>query len=187
MATSRKAQDQSTDDNSGKELVPQTFSREELGAIQSFEDAVRLAAATFGTVTQAHEEPLLGDGFRVATEDDKMRLIGVPLFLLDWAFRISDYGQEDWVSVHAIQPGSNNEAIKWIINDGGTGIARDLREYTVKTGRMGGLQVRNGLRVSKYFIDSDTKEALTKQQVREYQISGKGMSPAATFYLDTSA
>jgi len=177
------------DTDTGKAVVlSTTFTKEEYGMIDSFDAAMDLATRTFGDVVAAHEQPLLGDGFRVADEDDKLMLIGVPLLLLDWSFKDSDYGQDqDWVLIHAVQRGSNGEALKWVISDGGTGIAHDLQEFTNKTGRTGGLAVKRGLRKSDYFIDPDTKKTLTKAQVREYMVAGKKTAPAATFYLDTSA
>lgn len=173
----------------GKAVVVSTvFSKEELGLIDSFDAAMDLVTRTFGDVLAAHEQPLLGDGFRVADDSDKESLIGVPLLLLDWQFKASDFGQDqDWVLIHAVQRGTNGEAIKWLLSDGGTGIAHDLQEWTKKTGRAGGLGVKNGLRKSDYFIDPDTKKTLTKAQVREYMVTGKKTAPATTFYLDTSA
>lgn len=168
------------------ELAPSQFSREELQGIESFDDAVRLALSTNGTVVNAHQTPELGDGFRVADEAAKRRLIGVPLLLLEWTFRPGDYA-DDYVSVRAISQDENGNTRKWIINDGSTGIARDLRDFQTKTGRTGGLMVRNGLRVSDYHIDAETREPITRNEYREYQASGKKAAPAATFYLDTSA
>jgi hypothetical protein len=176
---------------SGQEVEKvRIFNSEQLGAIDSFDAAMALATAQFGDVLLAHEQPLLGDGFKVATEADKHRLCGVALLFLDWTFQPSDYGQDrDWVFIHAVQRGDDGKAVKWIISDGGTGIAVDLQEFTAKTGRVGGLAVKNGLSYSKYYIDDDTKEALSKAEVRQYMTSGKGakLVEAGTFYLDTSA
>lgn len=203
MSASRKASVTGTPEESAPEVMSEreigkalggevvqvsTFNKEQLGSIDSFDAAMALATAEYGNVIAAHEQALLGDGFRVATEDDKRRLIGVPLLLLDWTFKPSDYGQDqDWVLIHAVQRGDNGQAVKWVIADGGTGIARDLKEFTDKTGRSGGMAVKNGLRVSEYYIDSDSGQALTKAQVREYMVNKKPLAEAATFYLDTSA
>lgn len=169
--------------------VPARFSDEILGTIDSFDAAMGLAEDTFGGVTFAHEEPLLGNGFRVASHDDKLHLVGVPLLLLDWTFNESDFGQErDWVMIHAVQRGGAGEAIKWILSDGGTGIAKDLKTFTEKTGRDGGLLVKKGLLYSKYFIDSETGKALSKKEVRQYMIdSPKKLAEAGTWYLDFAA
>lgn len=165
-----------------------------LALVDSFDAALALANETHG-LSQADQEPLLGDGFRLASEDDKRRLIGVPLLLMEWTFRESDFGSnQDWVSIRAVQRGENGEAIKWIINDGSTGIAKDLQSFSEKTGRTGGLLVKHGLSESKYYIDGNKESstfgtALSKKQVREYMSDGRGKSlaEASTFYLDTSA
>src|SRR6267378_6689905 len=75
--------------------VPSAFSREDLGNIASWDDAVRLAIDVYGGVLVADTE--IGDGFKKATEDDQRRLIGVPLFFLEWTFRAGDF--TDYVSI----------------------------------------------------------------------------------------
>jgi hypothetical protein len=164
--------------------VPTTFSREDLSSIATWEDALRLAQSEYGTIVTAEEE--IGDGFRVATEDEERRLVGVPLFLLEWTFRAGDFG-DDYVSIRAIAQGENGAITKWIINDGGTGICRDLRDFTKKTGRLGGLRVKNGLRVSDYQVDNDTKQVLSKTEYKQAISDGRKTFPGYTFYLDTSA
>jgi hypothetical protein len=161
------------------------FSREELSGIESFEDAMRLATSAHGTVVNAHESLELGDGFKIADEEDKGRLIGVPLMLLEWSFRDGDFG--DYVSIRAISQGEDGKTTKWILNDGSTGIKEDLEDFTKKTGRTGGLFVRNGLRVSRYHIDAKTREPLSKAEYRDAVADGRKVVPAATFYLDASA
>jgi hypothetical protein len=175
-------------------VMPQVFNREQLGAIDSFDAAMALAEQEFGSVVLAHEESLLGDGFRKAEDADKERLIGKPLLFLDWRFLPSDFGQDDWVFIHAVERGENGQAIKWMISDGGSGIARDLREYTAKTSRTGGMIVKNGLRKSSFYFDNNKDsdnfgKALSKSQVAEYMTTGraKTMAQATTYYLDTSA
>lgn len=164
--------------------VPSTFSREELSGISSWDDAMRLAQAEYGTIVTADTE--IGDGFRLADEDDKKWLVGVPLFLLEWTFRAGDFA-EDYVSIRAISQNPDGASTKWIINDGGTGICRDLRDFSQKTGRFGGLLVRNGLRVSEYMVDNETKQVLSKGEYKDAVAEGRKTFPASTFYLDTSA
>lgn len=168
------------------------FTREQLTHIESFDDAARLAAQEFGDIVSAHESTALGDGFRVASEDDKMRLIGVPLLLLEWSLRESEYGEGVYVSIKAIQRDESGRAIKWILNDGSTGIARDLQNFTLKTGRSGGLGVRKGLRVSEYPTNAikghpDNGKPLSKAEHREFIKAGHPVGKGRTFYLDASA
>src|ERR1700722_2302664 len=88
-----------------KVSTTRVFDTEQLGTIDSFQAALDLAKAQYGTIVIAHEEPLLGDGFRKATDDDKRRMVGQPLLFLEWTFQPSDFGGEDWVFSRVIQRG----------------------------------------------------------------------------------
>src|SRR6185369_14858643 len=114
------------------------------------------------------------------------KLIKVPLLLLDWRFNPGEYG-DDFVSITGVSQDEMGKANKVIINDGSTGICKDLREYTQKTGRMGGLFCRRGLRVSEYDTDLETGLPINKMLVREYLKEGKKIGKGKTFYLDFSA
>lgn len=174
----------STEDKGTAELVvPRAFADSDLAEVDSWETAMSLVDAAFG-LRNAGEE--LGSGFRMADDEVMARLVGAPLILMQWVFYPGDFGK-DFVAVNAVQRHDNGSISKWIITDGGTGICDQLKEYTKRTGRNGGLGVPKGLRVSNYYIDRETKEALSKQQVREYMTIGKAMDPATTYYLDTSA
>lgn len=160
------------------------FNKDDRTNIQSWDDAVALAQNEYGSILNIHETEL-GDGFRVASEDDKRRLIGVPLFLLEWHWNDGDFGQ--FVSVVAIAQGENGQATKWILNDGSTGIRDQLADFETKYNRNGGLSVRNGLRVSDYNTDLDTGAPISKKELIEYVKAGKKVGKGHTFYLDTSA
>lgn len=170
----------------GTDLVPAKFSREDLGLIDSFDAAVALAMGVFGDVLNAADEPLFGDGFKVMTDEDKRNLKGKPLLLLDWRFLDSEYGSDGdkYVVAHAIQRLDNGGVKKWVITDGSTGIARDLKNYTDKTGRDGGVLFSGGIRASDYQTDAETGTPLSKSEVREYMVKGRKMAPGHTFYLD---
>lgn len=170
----------------GQELVPAKFSRDDLGLIDSFDSAVALAMGVFGDVLDAADEPLFGDGFKVATEEDKRNLKGVPLLLLDWRFQESDFGADgdQYVIAHAVQRLDNGGVKKWVLTDGSSGIARDLKNYSDKTQRDGGVLFKGGIRVSDYQTDGETGMPLSKTQVREYMVKGKKIAQGHTFYLD---
>lgn len=155
----------------------------DLRNIESFDDAMALATQMYGGVAVAHDE--IGDGFRLASSEDKKRFVGVPLMFLEWTFRDGDFG--DYVSILSVTQNPNGSIEKWIINDGSTGLRDDLRSFTRETGRTGGLFVRNGLRVSEYFIDPENGTPLNKEEVKAYYAVGSPVAPAATFYIDTSA
>lgn len=158
------------------------FDKDQRSAIETWDDALRLAMEEFGTILNIADTSL-GDGFRVASEDDKRRLIGVPLLLLEWRWVDGDFG--DYVSVAAIAQGDNGT--KWIINDGSTGIREQVREIETKYGVNGGVMVRNGLRVSDYNTDLETGEPLSKKEWIEANKANKKTGKGHTFYLDTSA
>lgn len=166
-------------------VVPRVFSDTDLSEMDSWETAMSFVDAAFegGVVNGADE---LGTGFRIADEDDKLKLCDATLVFVQWTFNPGDYG-EDYVSINAIQRHDNGSISKWVINDGGTGLCAELKAYTKKTGRSGGMGFPKGLRVSKYFIDAETKTPLTKSEVAEWITAGRKAVPAHTFYLNTSA
>lgn len=173
-----------TDRKSAELAVPRVFADADLADVDSWETAMSFVEGAFGDVVTAAD--VLGSGFRMASEDDMLRLQGVPLILMQWMFYAGDFGK-DFVAINAVQRHDNGSITKWILTDGGTGICQQLAELTKRTGRTGGLGVAKGLRVSNYYIDRETKTALTKTEVAEGLTSGRKMDPAHTFYLDTSA
>lgn len=131
--------------------------------IQSFEDAAALVESTYGPILTADSE--LGDGFAMLESKDV--LIGVPVLFLSWSFSEGQYAEE-FVSARVI----TKDGGKYVLNDGGTGIRTQLREFTdTHDGRTGGLLARRGLRRSDYDYTDD-----------------KGKTQAAsTYYVDTGA
>lgn len=143
------------------------FDDQQLRTVATFDDALALLAEEGIAVASADET--LGNGFSII--DDKSVLIGVELLLMSWQFNNGDMGE--FVSINAVAKyrGVTNAPAKLIINDGSTGIYKQLKELTAQTGKTAGLYVRKGLRVSNYEYEDD-----------------KGVKrPAQTFYLDTSA
>ncbi len=192
MAPPKKAQTATTSETefpgqvTEAELVPAEtrFDKQDRTEIQSWDDALALARQAYGTVLNIHETEL-GDGFRVANEEDERRLIGVPLMLLEWRWNDGDFGE--FVSIVAVAQGADGQATKWILNDGSTGIREQVRDFETKYGRNGGLMVRQGLRVSDYTTDLDTGKPINKKDLVEYHKEGKKTGKGYTFYLDTSA
>lgn len=165
-------------------VVPRVFTDDDLAEVDSWDTAMSFVDGAFGEAVNAAD--VLGTGFRMATEDDKLRLCGVPLLLMQWVFHPGDFG-EDFVAINAVQRHDDGGISKWIITDGGTGLCAELKAYTKKTGRSGGLGVPKGLRVSNYYIDPETKKPLTKAEVAQAIVDKRKPVPAHTFYLDTSA
>jgi hypothetical protein len=146
--------------------------------ITSFDDALRVMQEQ-GSVSVADAE--LGNGFSIADDKVKDRLIGVPLAFLSWNFNAGDYGSADdgsnvFVSAMVVTQAGE----KFIINDGSTGICKQLQEYTNRTSKTQNLVVRHGLRKSEYRIHKETKIPVA----RGYD---GPTEPASTYYIDTSA
>lgn len=121
--------------------VEPIFSAKEYRQITSFDDAIALLSDAGVVPANAADE--LGDGFEML--DDKNSLIGVPLIFLNWTFHPGDYG-EPFVSAHVVTQDNR----RYIVNDGGTGICAQLREWTERTGRNAGMYAAKGLRKSEY-------------------------------------
>lgn len=137
--------------------------------IKSFDEAVRLAQEEFGGELVAAEETL-GNGFTILNGDAKNILCGVPLVFMGWNFNLGDKGEFVSAQVVARMPGGG--MVKAIINDGSTGVYKQLSAFTKRTGRLGGLTARGGLTRSDYtYTDKDTGES----------------KPATTFYINTAA
>lgn len=133
--------------------------------IQSFEDAMMLVQSTYGDPLLASAE--LGDGFELLKDKAKDRLIGEQCLFVSWSFADGDYADE-FVAARVV----TKDGGKYVIIDGGTGIRKQLREFTdAHGGRTGGLYVARGLRRSDYQYTDE---------------SGKPKD-AATYYVDTSA
>lgn len=161
------------------------FTDNDLSDIESWDQVLAMATAVAEGDTIPNAADVLGTGFRIADEDDKIRLQGVPLVLLQWFINDGDFGP--FVSINAVQRHDNGSITKWVINDGSTGICQQLTAYEAKTGSNGPLAVPKGLRASNYYIDGESGQPLTKAEVAEYISAGRKPVPAHTFYLDTSA
>jgi hypothetical protein len=148
--------------------VPQ-ISTAALRDIESIDDALRLLAETYGEGAVETAAGALGDGFALTKNKDQF--IGVPLVLVHWTVSDGDYPIKDaegnptgevgkFVAARLVAKGG-----KFVIVDGGTGIAQQLIDYTSMTGKTF-LVAQKGLRVSRY--------------ENEFTTDGE------TFYIDTS-
>lgn len=90
--------------------------------------------------------------FEVLDKEEKSRLVGKDIILLDWRFNTSktvvkNGRPAEFVSVLVMDLETSD---KCIINDGSTGIYTQLKVVTNTLNIQGGLRVRNGLRQSDY-------------------------------------
>lgn len=154
-----------TPEQDTKVVAVQRFDTGSLRSISSFADAMRLAQAT-GEVVKASET--IGDGF--ALLDNKRALLDIPFIALDWTFRDSDIRDSEgvprqYVSITLV----TGKGDKFIVNDGGTGLCEQLREFEREFGSHSrSLVAERGLRVSEYdYTDPHTGQ----------------VTPAETFYI----
>jgi hypothetical protein len=168
----------------GQEVAPNDrFAPEALRDIKTFEDAARLLYMAGIETVEAGQ--VLGDGFALLKDEGKARLVGVPILLLEWDFYPGDFG-DTFVAIRLVARNPDGTAGKYIINDGSTGIAKMLKDYTNRTGMAAGLVVRNGLRPSSYtFCEACARPLAAGEADDEHREAGKHKK-ATTYYLDTS-
>lgn len=163
MTNAKATSDVAKNDDNTAVAVPQ-FRDSDLQQINTFDDALALIQEQYGQGGVISADEVLGNGFALLTNKD--HLVGVPFVFMKWQFNQGKY-QDDFCTALVVTV--NNQ--KYIVNDGGSGICRQLKEFTEVSGRQGGMAARKGLTRSDYtFEDENGKE-----------------TPASTYYIDTSA
>lgn len=140
------------------------YANEDLSSLTSFEEAMALVQRELGEAAVVDASQAIGDGFKML--DNKDLLCGVEFLAIGWNFTMGDFGE--FVAAKVV----TRDGQKYVLIDGSTGIYQQISEYSGKTGRMGGLWVKNGLRKSEYEYEDESTGKLT---------------PAVTYYLDVSA
>lgn len=133
-----------------------------LRGIESFEDAMAFIEQEYGAAVDISRE--IGNGFGLVASDRKSQLCGKGFVLTHWRFSKGSFG------FFTTLFGVTTDGVKFITNDGSSGIRDQLVEFSSRTGRFGGMLVPRGLRVSEY----------------EYETDEGVKIPASTYYLDTS-
>lgn len=155
----------------------------ELRAITTFEEANAYAVEAYGGVDDVSTE--LGNGFTLLGKSDKAKLVGKPFLILFFTLNAGDFGAY-FSTIHAMTTDNR----KVIINDGSTGIHKQLADYADRTNRNGGLMVPNGLRRSEYPTCSNEKcEKPRPPKVSTCQSCGdtsEARNKGVTFYLETA-
>lgn len=157
----------------------------DLRAVSSYDEAMQLAEALNGAVTDISQE--LGSGFALLTDKDK--LMKTEFVIIQWRFTAGDFG--GFVSAAVVTRGGD----KYIINDGSTGIMGQLMDLSQRLKQFGGLRVSQGLRKSQYPTCPDFDGGCGKPMSRdEVQCSnpkcgyeGDKRGQSETYYLETSA
>lgn len=136
------------------------FTDDQIRDIQSFDDLAKLFQAEGVTVGNASD---LGDGFSIL--DNKDKLLEIPFIIVDWRFVEGDHGR--FVTMRIV----TQDAKRYRVNDGSTGICKQLDEYTERSKSQRGFMVPKGLTVSHY----------------QYAAPDGSMKDAETYYLSTQA
>jgi hypothetical protein len=138
----------SIDDSAAATETPDAhFSDVQLRGVSSFEEAMQLATETFGDVLDAADE--IGSGF--VKLENKDRLVDTEFVILSYSMSEGDFRDTDGFLQHFVSARIVTRAgEKFFFTDGGTGIYRQLEDLAVRSGRTGGIHVKNGLRRSEY-------------------------------------
>lgn len=135
----------------------------DLGAIQSFEDAIKALAAE-GVVAVDSTE--YGDGFELCK--DKDRLVDTPFVIMRTQCNPEgDYGV--FTTLYVV----TGDGRKLVINDGSKGLSAQIDKLGDKAI---GLVCRHGLVKSEFFVSEDTEEVSNTRKDPSYK-------PAVTYYL----
>ena len=133
-----------------REANKSVFQDEDLKSITNLDDAFRVMQES-GIVAESFAD--YGTGFEILDKDEKGQLIKKPFMIVEWRFTKSEYKKDtEFVSALVV----TKDGGKYILNDGSTGIAQQLRNVTDSRLRQGkpnpqtGLLVEKGLRVSEY-------------------------------------
>lgn len=144
-----------------QKTVTDVFDLTTLRGLESFDDAFDLLTQEYGQIEDASR--VIGSGFSLLDKTGKARLVGEPFLILHVMFPESmDYRDSEGNPLHyAVAHLMTKDGRKFILIDGGTGIYQQLEEWSVRTGRQGGLYVGAGLRESTYDLPDGTGEGTT--------------------------
>jgi len=164
--------------------VNERFSNDKLRDTKTLDQALELLAEAYGGVASIGDFEL-GSGFKLLSDGEEQRLIGVPFLIIHFQFNEGDFGE--FASITLMTADKNQDRL--ILNDGSTGICQQLRDIA-ETGRYGGIMVPRGLRKSEY----DTCTNCGKPRKPSQNPCPNSMcndtsekrAKGATFYLDVS-
>jgi len=104
-----------------REKRPVAYTDDVLQNITGFESAMALLAQDYSEPDSLDN---YGSGFAILPTDEKARLVSVPMIALQWVFNTGENGE--FVSAHVV----TKHGERLIINDGSTGIYRQLKDVT---------------------------------------------------------
>lgn len=139
-----------------------------LRGLTDLDSVLRFLESEYGGVADVAEH--IGDGF--AMVDDKGQLVGREMVLIHWKFNESSYKDASGVAVPFVfVRAMTRDGQRVMFVDGSSGVRDELLEFSSRTGQFGALHLHRGLRRSDYEYTDPITGAI---------------SPATTFYLDTS-
>lgn len=159
-----------------QEIASRGINDADLAGIKSFDDALALLTELGATPVKVSD---YGTGFNVI--DDKNALVGVPFIILSMFQREGDYAGDGYVSIEVV----TKHGDKYVVNDGSTGIAKQIRGIVAAREADGvpnpdaGIYVEHGLTRSDYYRNEITGEIKSKRP----DGAGKEWVPGTTFYL----
>lgn len=158
----------------GAEVISETVTTSpgtEVAKVKTWtdEDLLNVTPESIGTMfaqkgLEVTDAGALGNGFTLLKSEEKTKLLGVDMFILEWQKRIDLDTNGEFYSLMVL----TRDGKKYIVNDGSTGIAAQL-DVAVARGITAPLRVAKGLRVSEYPVEVDGRKTMAK-----------------TFYLDTT-
>jgi hypothetical protein len=146
------------------------LSDEVIAGIDSFASALELFNADSGIVQIGD---VAGDGFSLLKEKESLE--NVPFLIIDWNEVTDPETTRDYASIRLITTDNR----KYRVNDGSTGIYKQLKQIRDKHGLTTGIGVPKGLFKSEYFVNKQG-EIVAKNYEGE-------KSKATTFYLHESS
>jgi hypothetical protein len=130
----------------------------------------------------------LGEGFHLLRgDDDKEKLVGVPFVIMDYVKNLGS--KSPWFYTLKIRTATpiyfGKEAYThFIVNDGGTGIGRQMADW-VENGGKGAILCQRGLTVSKDYEVMEKDPITGEKKPVIDPATGKPIL-GTTFYLDTA-
>lgn len=159
---------------SKQEVTP--VSEAELPDFGSFDEALNHFVNGVGVVAIGD---VAGDGYTLTK--DKESLVNVPFLIVDWNTVTDPSTQRDYATIRLIT--QDNRKIR--INDGSTGIFKQLQEIRERHNLTRGIGVPKGLFTSEYWICDDRSSDKFGMVVNPDYEGPKRQ--ATTYYLNTAS
>jgi hypothetical protein len=140
----------------------------------TWEKAIQVVAERIGPVIDGAD--VIGNGFTVLKREQKGILVGVPMMILEFQFNRSQFGNAAFVTMFVMVRNPDRSTSRYVVNDSGVGIRKQLATFVRRTGQFGGVALAHGFTASTY-----------DQQYEDPEKPGEKLwRTATTYYLDDS-